>query len=333
MNKQEKESLLRIVKIDQYRFDEIGLNWEELDLIKKEHINELSDLTVAAESISNALMKLDRVHSVRFRVKNVDHLLAKIIRKRHENPERIIDSKTYRTEITDLIGVRAIHLLKNQWVPIHKFVMEKWDIKETPIAYIRAGDSPGHLDTFNEAGFDVKEHKAGYRSLHYIISVIPYKKQYFAEIQLRTIFEEGWSEIDHRVRYPNNTDNALYTEFLSILNRLAGSADEMGSFIINLKYQLSEDKLQFREELKEKDRIIRELNEKIENLKIEPEQKADLVKSIKFFEGEPNIKLPSLADYEHKAIILPRTVTRHSLTKALEAAMRKEMSKKSNDGK
>lgn len=54
-------------------------------------------------------MSEKNVHSVRFRVKDAKGLIAKIIRKRIDDPKRIIDLKNFRTEVTDLIGVRAIH--------------------------------------------------------------------------------------------------------------------------------------------------------------------------------------------------------------------------------
>ncbi|EKH2437192.1 hypothetical protein O4M18_004240 [Escherichia coli] len=84
-------------------------------------------------------------------------------------------------------------------------------------------------------GCRIKLHDAGYRSVHYVIKTRPIKDEIFTEIQVRTIFEEGWSEIDHRIRYPDISDDHLINHFLMIFNRLAGSADEMGAFIFELK--------------------------------------------------------------------------------------------------
>jgi len=79
------------------------------------------------------------------------------------------------------------------------------------------------------------KHKAGYRSIHYIIPVNQIDGNKIAcEIQTRTLFEEGWSEIDHRVRYPNFLDDENLKKYLDIFNRLAGSADEMGSYVNSL---------------------------------------------------------------------------------------------------
>src|SRR5205085_5434282 len=116
-------------------------------------------------------------------------------------------------------------------------------LKEKPVANYRDGDSVDYKKKFEEVGCDVKEHPFGYRSIHYIVETKPAKKIYFAEIQVRTIFEEAWSEIDHTIRSHYDQDNPVFGQFLLILNRLAGSADEMGTFISFLKseLQLKED--------------------------------------------------------------------------------------------
>lgn len=62
------------------------------------------------------------------------------------------------------------------------------------------------------------------------------------EIQVRTVFEEAWSEIDHLMRYPYDVDNPIITEYLGIFNRIVGSADEMGMFIKKIKKEFSNGK-------------------------------------------------------------------------------------------
>ena len=78
----------------------------------------------------------------------------------------------------------------------------------------------------------IVRHPFGYRSVHYLLALKPSKNLMVAELQVRTIFEEAWSEIDHHIRYPYQADNPILGNYLEIFNRLAGSADEMGSFII-----------------------------------------------------------------------------------------------------
>lgn len=51
------------------------------------------------------------------------------------------------------------------------------------------------------------------------------------EIQVRTLYEEAWSEIDHKLRYPYNLQNEMLGNYVDIMNRLTGVGDEMGTFI------------------------------------------------------------------------------------------------------
>lgn len=41
------------------------------------------------------------------------------------------------------------------------------------------------------------------------------------------------------MRYPYDIDNPVIIEYLGIFNRIVGSADEMGTFIKNMKSRLS----------------------------------------------------------------------------------------------
>lgn len=222
-------------KIDISDFNDAKLDWHVLDAIYRDYEEYKVSLSLISEVVSKELMRIEGVHSVRARVKDSFHLLDKIvrktIRKRKEvgNENYSISLANYKHEITDLIGVRAIHLFKESAPNIDAYIRNTWTLEETPIIYYRAGDLIEEViekETLIE-DFEYKRHEYGYRSWHYLISTNLTKEQNIVEIQVRTLFEEGWSEIDHQLRYPNNTDNLLLTEQLLVLNRIAGSADEM----------------------------------------------------------------------------------------------------------
>lgn len=275
-----KDRFLKLYKIPFEKFEETKLNWKDLEIIRSDFISKQNLFEQTALYITNSLMKLRRVHSVRYRIKDADHLIEKIIRKVFENKKRVITSENYLSEINDLIGIRAIHLFKEEWMQVHNHINKTWDLNEPPTAFFRIGDPSSMTDKFLEKGCIIKEHQYGYRSVHYVIKTSPSKISFTAEIQVRTIFEEGWSEIDHRIRYPYNTDNTLYFQFLSILNRLAGSADEMGSFIRNLQEVMDDKDGEFEEKIAEKDRKIKDLEDKINLLNIKPAEKKDLTKNL-----------------------------------------------------
>ncbi len=52
----------------------------------------------------------------------------------------------------------------------------------------------------------------------------------YFEIQVRTLFEEGWLEFDHRIKYPYDKDNIKKQEYIEILSSLAVAADRLISF-------------------------------------------------------------------------------------------------------
>jgi ppGpp synthetase/RelA/SpoT-type nucleotidyltranferase len=194
-------------------------------------------------------------------VKNVEHLIEKIIRKKIKNPTREITLGNYKAQITDLMGIRILHLFKEDWIAIHEFIQTQWETIGQPLAFVREGDDTNYLKIFQEKSCKISKEKP-YRSVHYLVRSQPCKEAYIAEIQVRTLFEEGWSAIDHEVAYPLN-QNEMLQRYLSILNRLAGAADEMGSFVKFLK-----DELEKKDgEVERQKSLVMQLKKEIEDLK------------------------------------------------------------------
>jgi len=237
MNKDDTiNTFLKRNNLDFDSWTKANIKWEILEEIAQDYIKESANLENTAKVIANAIQKFPNVHSVRWRIKESDHLLAKIIRKRAIDNLKYkdISKENYLDVITDLIGVRALHLFKREWEAIDESIRVAWTLFENPKAYIRIGDSELLQESFKFKEIDIEEHSASYRSIHYVIASTPFKRKINAEIQVRTIFEEGWSEIDHKVKYPNYSNNSLVIYFLEIFNRMAGSADDMGGFVIGL---------------------------------------------------------------------------------------------------
>ncbi|AYZ74426.1 GTP pyrophosphokinase [Fusobacterium necrophorum] len=228
--------------IDKDYFDATGLEWEELVHIYEDYVQLIPSLEKEAEYIVSKLIDAPNVHSVRRRVKKAKHLIEKIIRKGKKYKDRNISVDNYREIVTDLIGIRVLHLFKDDWKGIHHNILNLWELSETPQVNIRRGDY--NLQQFRESISDlnceiiVREH--GYRSVHYLVKIpITISLNVLVEIQVRTVFEEAWSEIDHIMRYPYDTDNPVITEYLAIFNRMVGCADEMGTFLKKVKKDFS----------------------------------------------------------------------------------------------
>ena len=148
-----------------------------------------------------------------------------------------------------------------------------------------------NIDEFKKYKCKTKEHKAGSRSVHYLVAVKTTKQEVIAEIQVRTIFEEAWSEIDHTIRYPHNQDNLLLNEFLAVFNRLAGSADEMGSYIRVLQGVLTANQNTQTEKELALSNQIKKLETQIKKLEIQATKRDALLASLSDIQQSNSILL------------------------------------------
>ena len=297
------EDFLNRNRINRVTWEKAKLDWPTLQAIATDHEQQSVNLESSAELFAKMIQKFNGVHSVRWRVKNAEHLAEKIVRKRSDGNQKYKDItlENYFECVTDLVGIRALHLFKESCFEINTAIKSHWHSIETTVAYIREGDSDALKKRFEEEGFEVKNHPAGYRSVHYVIESNPVKRKIIAEIQVRTIFEEGWSEIDHKVRYPNFSDNDLVRYFLEIFNRMAGSADDMGAFVKDLVAQLGNLEKTINDSKNEKEDIFKEMEHTLSQLEnvteqgeISKENVAKLKAEIEKLKGANNAGIDSL---------------------------------------
>ncbi len=211
-------TFLQTFRFTPEQFRQSGLNWDELTAISEDYKRQLPDLETIARHPVDIILKNKIVHAINYRLKDPDHLISKIVRKRLENPEISITLDNYQERITDLIGIRALHLFKEDWIRIHRYLTAHWELAEQPVAYVREGDSERILDFYRENQCGVEFHAFGYRSVHYTLSTSPNRRRFVIEMQVRTLFEEAWGEIDHTVRYPYSLDNDVLARLASMRN-------------------------------------------------------------------------------------------------------------------
>jgi putative GTP pyrophosphokinase len=310
-----KKEFLRKYRIPVARFQDSGLKWDDLVKLHDDYVSLRNRLEPIASLFVESLRKVPEVHSLKARTKDPEHLIEKVIRKRIANKGRKIDVKSYRREITDLVGVRALHLFKDDWLVIHNAITSMFNLRGNPIANIRKGDSNAMIDAFKKKRWRLIEHQFGYRSIHYLAISQPGKDQFTVEIQVRTIFEEGWSEIDHQTRYPYDFENVLLAQYLVLFNRLAGSADEMGSFVKTLKDQWELRQIEHASVLAEKDELIARLKARVQSSQIQRAEKRSLVADLdslsKRVRSGPIISLHGNLELE-RGYDLARRVSEHS---------------------
>lgn len=263
INGKDEQTFLKTYNHNYKSVSEIGLDWQTLVGIHDYYLGIVKNkLEIAAQELFLDLKSIEGVHTIKYRIKDPEHLIDKIIRKKIEQG-KVVTKENFLDEFDDFIGFRILHLFKTEWEPIYQTIREKFESKETPIAYHRVGDDQRFIDRCKEVGLEPKEKKAGYRSIHYIAKIPFFSTQFKCEIQIRTIFEEAWSEIDHLVRYPNNTDNELLNSYLLMFNKLAGYADDMGTFLMAMKSNLANQQ----KERNELETAVNELRDEISKLK------------------------------------------------------------------
>lgn len=182
---------------------------------------------------TNPSLNRDKIlHSIKSRPKDPEHLRDKLFRKRSEGVE--VTKDTLFTNITDLNGVRVLHLYQQQFLKIHEEIMKKidtlgdWKLVEPPQAYTW---EPESQEFFNGLGIDTKIKDSYYTSVHYVVKPNNEKSFVTCEIQVRTLFEEIWGEIDHTFNYPHETDSLACKEQIRVLAKLVSTGTRLADSI------------------------------------------------------------------------------------------------------
>ncbi|WP_242926394.1 RelA/SpoT domain-containing protein [Pontibacter vulgaris] len=217
------------------------INAQELLAIYNDYLSRINELQDIASLVANFLMRQEDVHAVRHRVKAPLHLLRKIIRKKKEYPERCLTTSNYLEYINDLVGVRILHLYKDDCYKIGRYIRQVWELKRKPYAYVK-GEYTTLARQFSSDNYEVFINPKGYQAEHYIIKIRPNKQLYFVEVQVKTLFEEGWSEVDHCLRYHDHNPSELLNRLLWLLNQFTANADQVATQIRALVEELREYK-------------------------------------------------------------------------------------------
>lgn len=190
------------------------------------------------------------VHLHTSRIKKLESLIEKVIRKRHEwlgddeSKYANISVDNYRDIITDLVGLRLIINYRGHWLDMHKAILSEFPMAsggvyekdkllahvegrniqaELPKAFYAEGDD---MKQYIDHGLIPKKHKMNYRSIHYTLSF----KGVYIEIQVRTIYDEAWSDCDHNYVYKkdDNKSHAALQQMSGILAKLTNLSNDIG---------------------------------------------------------------------------------------------------------
>jgi len=166
------------------------------------------------------------VHSYKSRLKDREHLRAKLARKRAEG--RAILPANLFTRVTDLAGVRIIHLFQEHFGQIDRLVRRKveagdWVLGERATAYTW---DPEAADFFRGFDLEVVQKPTSYTSVHYLVRPRA-DSPLCCEVQVRTLFEEIWGEVDHQINYPIPTESLACKEQIKVLSKIVGAGSRL----------------------------------------------------------------------------------------------------------
>lgn len=197
---------------------------------------ELEQFLVAVNTFFQKNPKLNAeakpiIHSTKSRFKDPNHLRDKIKRKAEKGV--IVTKDNLFSQVNDLIGVRVLHLYQDQFEAIHNEIMEKvngvgdWKFVEEPKAYTWDPESELY---YGELGISTEVRETFYTSVHYVIK-LNNNNPVCCEIQVRTLFEEIWGEIDHTINYPYKTESIACREQLRVLSKLVSTGTRLADSI------------------------------------------------------------------------------------------------------
>lgn len=207
-----------------------------IDNLVKEYVVNKDYIETFLNQVLNAINESDKlkslIHSVKFRLKDPEHLRDKLIRKitkaKENNSGFNISADNLLTEITDLAGIRILHLYTAQIADIHpalqNIIIDRgYQLTEKPFA--RTWDDESRK-TFENLGIEAQGSENMYTSVHYVIESKS-RLNLTCEIQVRTLSEEVWGEVDHQLNYPHKTNSLACSEQLKVLARVTSSVSRL----------------------------------------------------------------------------------------------------------
>ena len=179
----------------------------EIEVFKKfynENRDTLKEVSKFFQDLINTCLQDQEpiIHIVTSRVKDCEGCIDKFKDKYKEELETKQEEYEIRNHITDLIGVRVVCLYETD-IYVIKDILEK--------SFERIDEVTDKIKEVNET-----EDKFRYKGLHLDLKLdsnrkgLPeYKKaaEYRFEVQIRTIIQDAWSNLDHRLNYKNKDDN------------------------------------------------------------------------------------------------------------------------------
>ena len=163
------------------------------------------------------------IHFIKYRIKDEESLRAKLKKNIATSGNRsLVDS------VTDFAGLRIIHLHMDQLSFIHPTVLDileeqKCELLDCPKAYYWDVE---YKDLFDQIGVNAVQRSSMYTTVHYDI-IANQRSRITCELQVRSLTEELWGEVSHRVNYPKESPSTSCQDQLKVLARLTSGCGRL----------------------------------------------------------------------------------------------------------
>lgn len=163
------------------------------------------------------------IYSIKYRIKDEESLRAKL--------ERIItdsSDQNLASQITDFAGLRIIHLHMDQLATIHPLVLDilkEQDCQplQPPKAYYWDLE---YENLFRQLEIEALQRNSMYTAVHYDI-MANQRNRITCELQVRSLTEELWGEVSHKVNYPKESSSESCQDQLKALARLTSGCGRL----------------------------------------------------------------------------------------------------------
>lgn len=146
-----------------------------------------------------ALSNSEIVYSIKSRIKTAESLINKLRKKSHS---------------TDIVGLRILYYFRDDIHKINNYLIENFNCEEIEI-YVFKNDEDIFKSIFQKEKCEKegihlnidtdKPNEEGYTGIHYIVLLEDGDRQNHKEvpieIQVKTLFEEAWGELEHDIGY------------------------------------------------------------------------------------------------------------------------------------
>lgn len=174
------------------------------------------------------------IHASTSRIKRPEQVVDKILRKADAFPAGL-RAESFRS-MDDALGVRVVVYFLSHLTLIDREIHDSQELEvsrdEPPMAYMSANAT--RILSLDHLGQSEKE--SGYSSVHYTVrlrrSSVPEPDRPWFELQVRTLAQELWSEIEHHLGYkPGKAASIAARRQLQILSQHLSAIDEHFNFL------------------------------------------------------------------------------------------------------